>query len=478
MQNQDYATLVSSVISDSNNSSTINNASSATKNTQGIKFDPKYEWCAESGVTEEYCRLLISTGCLGAYEASDVKKLLSLPKLELSGDMFWGIRSIDPAQKSTLCIGKKGLQIKTGGKPKYRTPYGGDTDAIFLPLPEGKPWVRAATEGVIAVTEGGKKAASLISNGNLPTISVTGVDCAAPTLKDGKVRERLNCVLSFTVECSEEPTAIIVFDMDFVRNKDVLRALIKAHEAYLAKGFQKVFTPVWDEKYKGVDDAIAAVEPSERKNWINANIRNPKEENKMTLDKLKQIWEKQFAKKKVSASDKKLDGEEIVELILDEYRTNWKWCNQLGYWLHWNGKTWDKKDNKTVAANTQSLLKSRGIRYGSSSKLNDVVEQLSNDLFVETWEPADRKRYIAFNNGVYDTEISKLLPHQQGYMLTSCLSRDFEDIEVNQEETLEQLLKQYCPEFWKAYSWQFDDDDYKVLKLLAVIAGCLTFQFR
>ncbi len=454
------------------------------------------EFIEGSGITENYLTKLIANNTFVLFNQENVKETLGIKSLVLpqNQDEFWGLRGINP-KTGEPTTGKKGIQIKTNDltpdkngnipkKPmKYRTPKGGDSDVICLPLPGGESWQDAIERTrKLVLTEGGKKAASVISNSiisgktRFPVVNITGVNCGTSETSKGEKREFLEYLLSIAKEVDAE--IIISFDMDSLTNDKVLSALIKTHKHLLDMGFTKVFTPIWDDKYKGIDDYLASLPADERLKTLVSNIMRYNPDKVMTLDKLKQIWEKQFAKKKVSASDKKLDGEEIVELILDEYRTNWKWCNQLGYWLHWNGKTWDKKDNKTVAANTQSLLKSRGIRYGSSSKLNDVVEQLSNDLFVETWEPADRKRYIAFNNGVYDTEISKLLPHQQGYMLTSCLSRDFEDIEVNQEETLEQLLKQYCPEFWKAYSWQFDDDDYKVLKLLAVIAGCLTFQFR
>jgi hypothetical protein len=137
------------------------------------------------------------------------------------------------------------------GKPlKYLSPSGYALSPLFLAVPfqpDYWPDAIANSQTAIAITEGAKKAAALLMKG-IPAISIPGVSTGG---KLGRLRPELEAF------CTYGRRINLYFDRDILDKRPVRQALHNLGRMLAAKGCV-VHVVCWPNKFKGVDDYIAA----------------------------------------------------------------------------------------------------------------------------------------------------------------------------------------------------------------------------
>ncbi len=133
------------------------------------------EWDS-SAVSREYVEFLIQERCLQILSKDAAEDRLGYD-IESDQEYFWAIEGIDPSGGDTLGA----FQVKTGGKPKYRSAKSGGSDALFLPMLDYESWGEGLkAHGRVVITEGAKKVSALMSH-CIPAVSLIGVPCCLPT---------------------------------------------------------------------------------------------------------------------------------------------------------------------------------------------------------------------------------------------------------------------------------------------------------
>jgi putative DNA primase/helicase len=134
-----------------------------------------------------------------------------------------------------------------------------------------------------------------------------------------------------------------------------------------------------------------------------------------------------------------------------------------------------------IASNVQLLLEARNIRFGTSSKIDDIVKQMSRKLLVREWlinQKRDKNgnllppRYINLLNGIYDMQERKLRPHCKSSMFLSVVNREYSPLETTGSVLTD--LEKYAPTWYKSYLDIMNGNKTKLLKLVAAINGVLT----
>lgn len=137
---------------------------------------------------------------------------------------------------------------KTGKTRKYFSPSQQALTPLFLEMDDADYWqkVKDDKSREIAICEGAKKAGCLLTLG-VAAISIPGVSTAA---KLGRLKPE---ILHF---CEYGRRFLICFDRDVVHKPQVRKALHRLASQLAATG-AVVSVMVWNETYKGIDDAIA-----------------------------------------------------------------------------------------------------------------------------------------------------------------------------------------------------------------------------
>ena len=97
------------------------------------------------------------------------------------------------------------------------------------------------------MTEGPLKADIFYSITKYPVMAVPGVSC----------QNQLEKELDFLKELGFD-VIYNAYDMDYMTNKNVYKALKSSYELILKKGF-KLKRLIWDEKDKGLDDHYVSI---------------------------------------------------------------------------------------------------------------------------------------------------------------------------------------------------------------------------
>lgn len=135
------------------------------------------------------------------------------------------------------------IRRPNGFEPKYVYMSSSERGGLGPGAPVHVPLHADAASSIIRLTEGELKADIATALEGTMTISVSGVSSwrmALPVLK------ALNC-----------RTCRLAFDMDAHTNPVVARALNQAAENLLANGL-RVEIETWDQKFKGIDECLAA----------------------------------------------------------------------------------------------------------------------------------------------------------------------------------------------------------------------------
>jgi putative DNA primase/helicase len=436
------------------------------------------EWL-KSGVTQEYIDFLFehyqfdSTG-LFICDAQEACQLLQMDYPLDHQEYYWGFKDVN---------GNIQIKVNIPNGAKYLCPRNNGSDAFRLPIPdyfEGE-LLKTTIEDfeTVAIIEGIKKAASLISNGKnkIYPIAIIGVHCALPNPKKSQAKQRhfLKEFLSTAVELDKD--CLIIFDKDWQTNEQVGKALIKTHLTYLTMGLD-TYTPIWKTDHKGIDDYLGSLKPNMRREAIIGFVDNPGDS--LTFEQVREQLEKIYTQKPVKNSKLKT-AQDICSAIIAEYQDDWKYSLSHNSWFQWNGKYWEQQPKMVIASNVQLLLEARNIRFGTSSKIDDIVKQMSRKLLVREWlinQKRDKNgnllppRYINLLNGIYDMQERKLRPHCKSSMFLSVVNREYSPLETTGSVLTD--LEKYAPTWYKSYLDIMNGNKTKLLKLVAAINGVLT----
>jgi hypothetical protein len=170
-------------------------------------------------------------------------KVLETPGFqEIDGEIYPTVKEGLAVPVLNLRGWMEAIQVRVGGRNvKYATLSGGPGGSVGTPVHvpvtsvpailAGRPW---------AVTEGPIKA-NIATERWLPTVGLLGATATNPVLR--------------MVDNQKPETVVLAFDMDRYQKPNVLQAQDKLADR-LDKYGVKVSIAHWDEKFKGLDDAL------------------------------------------------------------------------------------------------------------------------------------------------------------------------------------------------------------------------------
>jgi putative DNA primase/helicase len=357
-----------------------------------------------------------------------------------------------------------------GLPPKYRTPKG-EYDVFLASHPEIKSYwadldalkARCFTindKPYLLIAEGGFKSISGCSNG-IPTVALVGVTMGLTPKSKGEpdlipgLKRLAEAGFGF----------IIVFDADAVTNKNVRTAeskLTKALKAYNC-GVLSV-TGSWNiEDGKGMDDFIQkkGIEEFRAILMRSGNII----ESPVTVDDGVPTKIKKPPSKRLTAAQ-----------LAEQYGYQWKYDDEQKTWRIYSGKHWGKVGIGQFTSLVKTTIDAKGVNYDGIAYIKDVVELLQCDLRQICWQMWDRKRYTNFSNCVLDSDKLTTSQHSPGMGFTSHLPYDYKPLEGDLSDALE-ALRVNCPSIHKFFRTAMQDNDRKMLKLLAIANGVLKHRF-
>ena len=366
--------------------------------------------------------------------------------------------------------------------PKYRSPLG-EYDAMLPTHPNDHHyWTDTAAlkqkaykidgHPCLVLTEGFFKALAGCSH-DIPTIALLGVEMGL-TSKDADPQGKRYLVPTLERYALAGFGFIIGFDADCADNKSVLIAQRKlAHQLKLFKVPVYSITGLWTvAEGKGMDDYMQ-----------NQGSERFKRE---VMGKAVDIstWERQF--KDSQAEQEKLRGTKdqppsaqgMALEIAEQYQPSWAFDNSQKQWRVFNGKSWDAVEDEAFGRRVYNVVKSKGGEWKVPAYVDNVLRILRWELMVEKWITFDRRRYIAFNNCVLDTETNSLLAHSPGFRFTSNLPFDYHPPANDHKLDAIGALAQQCPRIYEYMLRAMDGDTQRMMKLLAVINAALKFRFH
>lgn len=434
---------------------------------RSFKAEVRKEWIEDSAVDPEYYSLLVEEGLLAFHPYADVATAFKLPK---TGTGFrWSIRGINPVTGEPMpSIAQVKANIKVNGDiKKYLSLPDSGSDVICLPLPSCFSSFKQAISETdsLCITEGAKKTAAINSQGYL-AVSALGCQCFFTESKEGKARENLKHLTELVKELNA--TVYIFPDGDIATNENVLRGTATAYGKYTDAGINCKVIHDPKMKGKGIDDHLATIPEEERRQELERIMTQ-----EYPIEKLKEQLEKQFSGKEEERPDNPVY---IAQCFAEEHREVLRYDLSQQVFKQWEGRYWKAQPIEVIekAAKAYALT---GFTLKSSRKTKDIVENLRLDLLQQEWQSADRKVWINFSNGLYNTKERKFYEgeHKPELLLTSCLERENVPIEPNGKTVLE-LLQEYCPVFYR-WAKQALNKDELVLKALAAINAIATFRF-
>ncbi|PSF29075.1 hypothetical protein C7H19_24470 [Aphanothece hegewaldii CCALA 016] len=398
------------------------------------------EWVNESGVSET----LTSKWLIPIEDPDKIATLLNWSYY--AHTLGWYVKSVNPKTGQFANHGqfKPSVPLEIDGKPqKYLSfPKGKGTEPIFAPItlelwraiatchaieitPEDIDeirldlgfwlWVLKHPELPISITEGAKKAACLISRGEI-TIALSGVWNG----QIGKGKALHPALIPFIVP--GRPVNL-VFDSDVTVKPQVEAALIQFGRLCKQQKAEVAIVQ-WDLTLgKGIDDLI-----------VNQGEEKFKEVmgNAVQYGKWLKSLENQFQSSLSTDSNKKQKlppADELARRIAEDYRDKLAYNNETSFWMRYEADfkgVWSKETEEYIEAIVSSILDSMKITgYGSHSYIINILKKLRCLLIERFWNERESKELIPFRNGVLETATRKFLPHSPGYRFTWALPRDY-----------------------------------------------------
>jgi putative DNA primase/helicase len=361
--------------------------------------------------------------------------------------------------------------------PKYRSPLG-EYDA-FLPQhptdknywePENLKLVCYQINGhpCLLLTEGPFKGISGCANG-IPTIALLGVSMGL-TSKKGDIQGKRYLVETLEKYARAGFGFIFAFDADAATNPNVIWEQRK-----LGRQLLKFNVPVysitghWDMgsegETKGMDDFIQkkGIEEFRRMLVKSVSFQDWESSQDSSGD-----WNK--------TASKPPTPRQVARQLAEDYGQMWKFDNETKTWRIWTGKHWERTDDGNFRTLVKTTIDARNIEYKGSSYISDVLSLLTDDLRVKHWEIWDRKRYIAFDDSVWDSETGSILKHSPGMGFTSFLPYQYKPLTGTDSDAID-TLRNNCPNIYQWMNTTMQGDRQKILKLLAIVNGLLKFRF-
>ena len=181
----------------------------------------------------------------------------------------WGVAGFDPKNGERIYLGAQFKpdtappDPKTGKKRKYFSPSQAPLSPLFLEVEDFDYWRKLITDftSPIIITEGAKKAGAVLSNGQACN-SLPGV---SPGGKHSRLKPELE------MYCKYGRAVYLAFDRDIIEKRQVQTALHNLGRMLAAKGCM-VYVLSWSDKYKGIDDWLASIEPTDRQRNLRDRI--------------------------------------------------------------------------------------------------------------------------------------------------------------------------------------------------------------
>ena len=360
--------------------------------------------------------------------------------------------------------------------PKYRTPVG-EYDAFLPQHPTDKGYwepenlkqhcYRIDDHPYLLITEGVFKAIAGCSNG-LPTIALMGISMGL-TAKASDLQNKRYLVPTLEAYARAGFGFIIAFDADAATNPSVIWEQRKLGRQLLKFGVPvRSITAQWEPgtegETKGMDDFIQKKGIEEFRRMLVKSISFEDWESNLDTD------EKHFT------ASKPPTPRQLARQLAEDYGQIWKFDNETKTWRIWTGKHWERTDDGNFRTLVKTTIDARNIEYKGSSYITDVLSLLTDDLRVKHWDIWDRKRYIAFDDSVWDSLTGEILKHSPGMGFTSYLPYSYKPLTGTDADVIE-TLRNNCPNTYRWMNTAMQGDHQKILKLLAVINGLLKFRF-
>jgi putative DNA primase/helicase len=402
------------------------------------------EWVSESGIHQEIAQLNLNS----IDNPIEIAQLLNWQKYLGTGG--WYVFSCDPLTGLREKFGQfkpdEPLQFPDKDKPQkyFSFPKDGESSALYLVLAlinwvkiserVGVPiadsdidqsrddlgfwrWVLNHPEIPIVITEGGKKAACLLSHGWV-AIALTGV-------WNGQKKKKLHPSLVPLIVPGRPVD--LVFDADVVVKQSVMDALrVLGHLIHRAKGIVRIVT--WDLQLgKGCDDLIVAqgVEAFE----LVMRDATPYSEWLKKLERQFTVAERTTHTDSTARKQKLPPADLIGRQIMEDYRDRLLWSDEHKTWMHYGLErlgVWTPVSDLYVESVVDGILESRGvIGYGSAAYVSNVVAKMRRRMFERQWNERGASEILPFTDGVLNLATGLLEKHAPGNRLTWCLPRPY-----------------------------------------------------
>lgn len=361
--------------------------------------------------------------------------------------------------------------------PKYRTPVG-EYDAFLPQHPTDKDYwdaeklrescYRINDHPYILITEGAFKAIAGCSH-DLPTIALMGISMGL-TAKANDLQNKRYLVPTLEFYARAGFGFIIAFDADAATNSSIIWEQRKLGRQLLKFDVPvRTVTAQWEPgtegETKGMDDFIQKKGIEEFRRMLVKSVSF-------------QEWESSNTD---SSEDNKTASKpptprQLARQLAEDYGQIWKFDNETKTWRLWTGKHWERTDDGNFRTLVKTTIDARNIEYKGSSYITDVLSLLTDDLRVKHWDIWDRKRYIAFEDSVWDSSTGEILKHSPGMGFTSFLPYQYKPLTGTDLDAIE-ILRHNCPNTYQWMNTAMQGDRQKILKLLAIVNGLLKFRF-
>ncbi|WP_445176358.1 DUF3854 domain-containing protein [Microcoleus sp.] len=361
--------------------------------------------------------------------------------------------------------------------PKYRTPLG-EYDAFLPQHPTDKDYWNTEKlaehcyyingRPYILLSEGIWKAIAGCCHG-LPTIALMGISMGLTPKKNDLQGQR------FLVSILEHYARagfgfIIVFDADAATNSNIIWEQRKLGRQLLKFGVPvRTITGQWEPgeegETKGMDDFIQKKGIEEFRRMLVKSVSFEEWENNLDSNEGHNF-----------TASKPPTPRQLARQIAEDYGQIWKFDNETKTWRIWTGKHWERTDDGNFRTLVKTTIDARNVAYKGSSYITDVLSLLTDDLRVKHWDIWDRKRYIAFDDSVWDSLTGEILKHSAGMGFTSYLPYSYKPLTGTDASAID-ILRNNCPNTYRWMNTAMQGDRQKILKLLAIINGLLKFRF-
>lgn len=361
--------------------------------------------------------------------------------------------------------------------PKYRTPVG-EYDAFLPQHPTDKDYWEPSNlkqhcyhingHPCIVLTEGPFKGIAGCAN-DIPTIALLGVSMGLTSQK-ASVENKRYLVPGLEKYAQAGFGFIITFDADATTNPSVIweqrklgRQLLKFNvPVYSITGS---WEPGREGETKGMDDFIQKKGIEEFRRMLAKSVSF-------------QDWESSNTDSSGdnNTASKPPTPRQLARQLAEDYGQMWKFDNETKTWRIWTGKHWERTDDGNFRTLVKTTIDARNIDYKGSSYITDVLSLLTDDLRVKHWDIWDRKRYIAFDDSVWDSETGQILKHSPGMGFTSFLPYSYKPLTGTDSDATD-TLRNNCPNIYRWMNTAMQGDRQKILKLLAIVNGLLKFRF-